>query len=171
MTTQTQEKTASPVRSLDRRVESVESMRTGMRLGLGYGADAYLARSVFDGEVNSGDQIVGSYVIDEREGERFARITAVLQVVPGQAGQSRTTGETPEQMETMTSDVTVKNIQQAGSGYLVWSKNRNHKKPVFVPYHRLGGINIFKLASARISFYRNASGRLVASGIEVTQLK
>ncbi|MCY4652633.1 MAG: hypothetical protein OXC95_05655 [Dehalococcoidia bacterium] len=71
---------APKARKLDRKVESVKPMRHGLSLDLGHDAPAYLAKSVHSGFISVGDRISGSYVMDERDGEQFARITAVDKV-------------------------------------------------------------------------------------------
>ncbi len=75
---------APRTRKLDRKVEGVKKMRTGLSLDLGYDASAYLARSVHSGEgVEVGVRLVGAYHMDERDGETFARVTEVTEVISG----------------------------------------------------------------------------------------
>lgn len=49
------------VRSLDRRVDRIESTRFGRTLDLGHDDPAHLLNSVYDGEITVGDRIVGTY--------------------------------------------------------------------------------------------------------------
>ena len=77
--TSDQEQASAPAapmsRKLDRRVASVENMRHGRRLNLGYESDAYIANSVYDGAIAVGDRLTGTYRMEGEGDEKFARIT------------------------------------------------------------------------------------------------
>ena len=75
--------TAAPIRKLDRRVETIVVLQTGLSLGLGYDAQAYLAGSVHDpDEIAVGSRILGTYRMDEgTDGSRFARIMSVEDIM------------------------------------------------------------------------------------------
>ncbi len=171
MTTQTKDtQNVQTTRKLDRRIQGVETMKTGLRVDFGHEAPAYIARSVHSGDgVVTGARVVGEYH-SERDsgGDTFARVTSVQSVIPAP-------GDSPdapaEERITHSATVDIKNIQQADSGYLVWSKNQGHRRPTFVPYHRLAGVNIFRAQVMDIEFYENGAGRLIVSALKVVSEK
>lgn len=70
-----------------------------------------------------------------------------------------------------TANISIKNVQQTSSGFVVWSKNARHRLPMFVPFNILKGINMFKAAAVTVAFHKTDAGRLVADDIEVTETK
>ena len=167
MTTQTKARPASPTaRPFSRRVKSAKRMRNGRRINLGYDNDAYLADTVCDTPIEPGSVLTGTYRVETRNGQSFARVLSVSGV--GTPAAERTA---PARRATMRAHVPIKNVQQAGSGYIMWSRAPSHRLPTFVPFHRLDGINIFTVAEADIEFYRNSEGKLIVSDFRVKKSK
>lgn len=178
MTTQTTGTTTPKTRNLNRKVEGVERMKRGVRLDLGYDSPAYLATSVHADEPSVGDRIVGAYEMRTgRDGGRYANIVRVEDIRKTEESQESTKSaaqkETSQAVErgTTTAMVEVKNVQKVASGYLIWSKNGRHTRPTFAPYHRLEGIDIYKVRRARLTFYENHRRQLVISNIDVIETK
>ena len=75
-------------------------------------------------------------------------------------------------MQSVTATINIKNLQ-AGSnhGLVMWSKNARHKLPLFVPFAALKGVDLWKAAQVKVSYYRSDAGRLIATGIEVLKSK
>ena len=174
MTTQTRTQNTNrqrQTRRLDRKVESVERMKNGVRLDLGYDNPAYLATSVHADEPSVGDRIVGAYEMRTgRDGGRYANIVRVEEVGRTEEYAPKETSESVER-PTKTATVEVKNVQKVASGYLIWSKNGRHTRPTFIPYHRLEGIDIYKVSRVRLAFYENHRRQLVVSSIDVIETK
>ena len=146
-------------RQFSRRIENITPMRTGVSLDLGYDHPAYLAGSVHDKPVAVGDKISGSYRIEDGKAGQFARITEIASV----------TSATPHSQ--MSATVDIKNIEKIAPGYLIWSKNRRHKLPVFAPYRALKGIDIYKIQRVAVDYFRNTRGNLIAKRLEVLETK
>ena len=84
----TGEKASGPsdARAFDRKVASVSKMKTGLQLDLGYDAPAFVSYRTLKAaglEVNEGDQVSGSYQMEDGHSGRFARITEVSGVNAG----------------------------------------------------------------------------------------
>ena len=76
------EEAAAPSRVITAGVERVEAMRTGLKLHIGHDAPVYLARSVYEGEVQVGDEItIVARAEEGRDGARFLRAVEVSEIV------------------------------------------------------------------------------------------
>ena len=151
------------VRKLNHPVSDLSTMKTGLSLGLGEDSDAYVAYSRIPQRIEAGDTLVGTYEIRGEGDERYAHILSVDEVIPAK------TDETAP--DVMSATVDIKNIQPASAGYVMWSKNPAHKRPTFVPFSALKGINIFRAAKVKVDFHQTDAKRLVVSNLEVLETK
>ena len=75
-------------------------------------------------------------------------------------------------MQSMTATIDIKNLQNGSDhGLVMWSKNARHRLPLFVPFAILHGIDLWKAAKVKVSYYRSDAGRLIASGVEVLKTR
>ena len=151
------------VRKLNHTVSDLSTMKSGLSLNMGEANDAYVAYSRIPQRIEAGDTLVGSYEIRGEGDERYAHILSVDEVIPAK------TEETAPDF--MSATVDIKNIQPADAGYVMWSKNPNHRRPTFVPFSALKGINIFKAAKVKVDFHQTDANRLVVSAIKVVETK
>ena len=73
-------------RAFDRKVAGLKKMRTGLELDLGYDAPAFVSYRTLKAagvQVNEGDQVSGSYQMEDGRSGKFARITEVSGVNAG----------------------------------------------------------------------------------------
>lgn len=151
------------VRKLNHTIADLSTMKSGLSLDVGEASDAYVAYSRIPQRIEAGDTLVGTYEIRGEGDERYAHILSVDEVIPAEAEETAP--------DAMSATVDIKNIQPASAGYVMWSKNPNHRRPTFVPFSALKGVNIFKAAKVKVSFRETDAKRLVVSNLEVVETK
>lgn len=169
MTTQTAPRT----RRLNHVIKTVDdrSRRNGQVLDLSEDSPAYVshrklnAAGIDSERVVSGAKLTGSYEMKTgAEGERYADLDFESVIAPA-AGDKRNTGA-------LTREVSVKNVTKTkdASGFLIWSKNPRHSRPVFARAQLLRGIDIMQVKKANATFFEKGR-RLIATTIEVIETR
>ena len=156
MTTQTAPRT----HMLNHAVKTVDdrSRRNGLVLDLLEDSPSYVshrklnAAGIAPRSVVSGAKFTGSYDMKTgTEGDRYADLHVESIIAPA-AGDKRTPGA-------LTREVSVKNVTKTkdASGFLVWSKNPTHSRPVFARAQLLRGIDVMQVKKANVTLFEKAA--------------